>query len=188
MELNNKYYILRHGEALSNIKKVASSWPETFENPITDKGREQIKKAAKDLINKNIDLIFASDLLRTRQTAEIIGREIKIEPKFDERLREIIFGVLNGRPIDLWYAYQEKNRVSDGPENSENYEKVTKRVEDFLKDVDKRYRNKNILIVSHECPLTLLEWKIKGISVDEGIKKFPEKSKRIKKGEIRELN
>ena len=28
MKLNNKYYLLRHGEAKSNVKNVVSCWPE----------------------------------------------------------------------------------------------------------------------------------------------------------------
>ena len=58
MKLNNKYYILRHGEAVSNVKDVISCWPEKFYNPLTPKGVAKIKKVAKELKNKKIDLIF----------------------------------------------------------------------------------------------------------------------------------
>ena len=67
MELNNKYYLLRHGEAVSNAKNIASSWPEKFNNPLTKRSKEKIIEAAEELENKKIDLIFASDLLRTKK-------------------------------------------------------------------------------------------------------------------------
>ena len=188
MKLNNKYYILRHGEAISNVKQIISSWPEKFKNPLTDKGRTQIKEAAKKLQNKNIDFIFASDLLRTKQTAEIVGKALKAKPEFDKKLREVGFGGLNGRPAEeLLYLSFEKERLQNSFKKSETYENVLERVYDFLKEIDKKYKNKNILLVSHQAPLWVLANKVKGFSLEEGLKRNP-KHTRIDKGEIRKLN
>ena len=63
MKLRNKYYIMRHGQAISNVKALCSSWPETFYNPLTKTGRETVEESAWKLMGKNIDLIFASPLL-----------------------------------------------------------------------------------------------------------------------------
>jgi broad specificity phosphatase PhoE len=57
----------------------------------------------------------------------------------------------------------------------------------FLKDTDTKYKKRNILIVSHEGPLSLLQGKVDGFSFIETIERFP-LGKRIHKGEIRELN
>lgn len=188
MKLSNKYYILRHGEAISNVKQIVSSWPEKFKNPLTGKGKRQVKEAAGKLLNKHIDLIFSSDLLRTKQTAEIVGRALKIKPKFNKRLREVGFGNLNGRPAEeLLYLSFEKERLKNSFQKGETYENVLKRVSEFLKDIDKKHKSKNILIVSHQCLLWILENHINGFSLERGFKKIPEE-KRISKGEIRELN
>ncbi|MDO8486648.1 MAG: histidine phosphatase family protein [Candidatus Staskawiczbacteria bacterium] len=194
MKLNNKYYILRHGEAISNVKNIASSWPEKFNNHLTIEGKNQIEKSVKKLKNltakagKNIDFIFASDLLRTRQTAEIVGQKLKIKPKFDKRLREIGFGYLNGRSAEeLLYLNLEKERIDHSFQKSETYESVLKRVYDFLKNIEKKYKGKNILIASHQCPLWILENRVNGFSLKEGLKKNSDE-KRIGRGELRELN
>lgn len=188
MKLNNKYYILRHGEAVSNAKQIVSSWPEKFKNPLTPKGVKQIKSAVEKLKNKDIDLIFASDMLRTKQTADIISRTLKLESKFDKRLREVDFGVLNGKSAEeLLYMGFEKDKIDKGVKRSETYKYVLKRMLGFLKDINRNYKGKNILIVSHQCPLWVLENKLNGFSVKESIKKIP-KEERISKGEIRELN
>ena len=42
--MNNTYFILRHGKARSNKEQFVSSWPEKVHNPLTQKGRQQIKK------------------------------------------------------------------------------------------------------------------------------------------------
>ena len=52
MKLNNTYYILRHGEAVSNVKQVVSSWPEKFKNPLTQHGKEMVMAAAEMLKEK----------------------------------------------------------------------------------------------------------------------------------------
>ena len=195
MKLNNKYYILRHGEALSNVRQVVSSWPEKFENPLTEKGIEMIKDSAEFLQKllvvqgKTLDLIFASDLLRTKQTAEIIGEALKIKPKFDKRLREVGYGIMNGGSItDLDTVFKkEEERIKNKMPKGESYEDVLKRVYSFLKGTDKKYKNKNILIISHECPLWILESKVNGMSLLQYLKEVP-RDDRIHKGQIKELN
>ena len=189
MMLHNKYYILRHGEALSNVKGIISSWPETFKNPLTKKGREMIAVAAKMLKEKKISVIFSSDLLRTKQTAQIVGKVLKIAPKFDTRLREISFGVMNGQTIaDLDKAFKkESERITRAMPKGESYAKVLARAYDFLKDTESRYQGETILIVSHESVLWILEAKVRGMTLHEALKEFPP-DKRIHKGQVKELH
>ncbi|OGZ72460.1 MAG: hypothetical protein A2908_02740 [Candidatus Staskawiczbacteria bacterium RIFCSPLOWO2_01_FULL_38_12b] len=189
MKLHNKYYILRHGEALSNVRQVISSWPETFKNPLTKHGKETIKESVEILKDKGINVIFASDLLRTKQTAQIVGKALKLEPKFDKRLRELGFGTLNGRQIaslDTTFK-NEQERIKTSMPKGESYQDVQKRVFDFLKDTDKKYKNSHILIVSHEGPLWMLEAKVQGISLQKHLQTIP-RDHRIHKGQIKELN
>jgi broad specificity phosphatase PhoE len=188
MKLRNKYFLLRHGEAKSNAKNIVSSWPETFKNPLTANGKQQIKAAAEKLTHKNVDFIFASDLLRTKQTAEIVAKKLKLEVKFDTRLREISFGDLNGRPAEeLLYLGFEKDRVKHGLKRSEDYKDVLKRVLEFIKDIDKKHKGKTILIVSHQCPLWILQNRVEGYTLAQGLKRYP-KEKRIFRGELRQLH
>ena len=189
MKLHNEYYLLRHGEAMSNIMNIISSWPETLENPLTDKGREQVKEAAKILKDKHVDLIFSSDILRARQTAEIVGGALRLKPKFDRRLREIDAGSFNGKTLKEWddYFKAEKRSIPNSVPGGETYADVLKRVWDFLQDVYKKYHDKVILIVSHQCPLWILENHVKGFSLEEGLKRNPEE-KRIHRGELKALN
>ena len=189
MKLNNKYYILRHGEALSNVREIVSSWPEKFNNHLTKKGTETIENSAEKLKDKNIDLIFASPLLRTKQTAEIVGKHLKVKVKLDKRLREIGFGIFNSGPLEkMWKSFKgEEERIKKGSPKGESYIEVLERMYDFFKNTNKKFKKKNILIISHEGPLVLLQGKVMGLSLKETIKKFTPQ-KRIHKGEIRELN
>ena len=92
-KLNNSYFLIRHGQALSNVKSVCSCFPETFHNPLTETGVQMVEASVHILKDKQIDLIFSSDVLRAKQTAGIVGNALNIEPEFDIRLREINFGI-----------------------------------------------------------------------------------------------
>ncbi len=171
MKLNNTYYILRHGEALSNVKSIVSCQPEKFKNSLTKKGVGKIKNVAKELKNKNINLIFTSPLQRTKETANIVGKTLGILPRPDKRLREIEFGTFNGKTVKEFVGYfnNNKERLKRRIPRGENYEDVLKRIFNFFKEINKKYKNKNILIVSHQAPLLLLLGKINGNSMLQSV-------------------
>lgn len=68
-EINKSFYYIRHGETDVNKYNIA---PENPDVSINEEGKNQVKKSLKLLQNKNIKIIVASPLLRTKQTAEII--------------------------------------------------------------------------------------------------------------------
>ncbi len=190
MKYNNNYYILRHGESLSNVKYIHSSWPEKFYFPLTDKGKKEVKVSAKILKSKKIDLIFSSDILRTKQTADIVSKELNLKIEYDKRLREVDVGIFNGKTVEEFmksFPKEQKNeRFKKKPEGGETHNNVRNRMNDFLKDKDKKYKGKNILIISHQLPLTLIESIAKNIPNLQVFKIFVE-SKMIKTGELRKI-
>ena len=76
-----KLYILRHGDA------VESSDPKfkDVERPLTTKGIQRTKQLAEALeqMQVSFDAILSSPLVRARETAEIIARELKFTGKVD---------------------------------------------------------------------------------------------------------
>jgi isoleucyl-tRNA synthetase len=193
----NKYFLLRHGTSLKNLKDIDSCWPEKIPSPLTKEGEKQIKLAAKRLKNEKIDLIFSSDLLRTKQTAEIVGKELGIRPKFNKKLRDVNVGIFNGRPIkEIGRFWNKEKKLSPlehysrrfylAPPKGENYTEIEKRMYEFVKQLDKRYQEKNILIVGHERPLTLLEKRNYGYDLKRFIGIILKK-KEIKTGELKEF-
>lgn len=169
MKTNNNYFLLRHGQAISNKNGIVSCWKEKFYNPLTAKGEKQIKGITKKIKKEQIDYIFSSDVLRAKMSAEIVAKEMEITPKFDKRLREYNVGVYNGVPEKLyWEKYQSfKNRFRIMPENGESYSDVAKRVGDFLRALEKKYKGKNILIVSHQLVIFFLIAEIENLSHKE---------------------
>jgi isoleucyl-tRNA synthetase len=166
----NRYFLQRHGRAESNDAAILSSWPESVPHHLTAAGREKVALAAAELKGKGIDLIFASDLTRTKETAEIIAKELGLSIVFDERLREIGTGSFNERPVAEYEAARaaQADRFDNAPgDGAESLNDVRRRMVAFFKEVDTAHRGKNILIVSHGDTLWMLATAFKGLSHDE---------------------
>lgn len=156
----NTYYVCRHGESENNTKSIISSLPTDPYN-LTIEGRKQVQIAAKWLNDKKIDLIFTSPFIRTKETASVIARAIGLnEDKIieDSRISEINAGIWNGRDFDQYTRrFAHVNRFIEKGEGGEDYSDIKKRVGDFIYDIEYKYKDKNILIVSHDTPLFLLQ-------------------------------
>ena len=164
----NQYYILRHGQTIYQTKRRAWTypWPEKKPVLLTKNGENQIKKAAKELKRKKIDLIYSSDITRTRQTADIVAQDLGIKIIFDKRLRDVNLGIYHGGRKDKFFRNFPKNLgyfYGKKPPRGENWGEVKKRIIDCLNDIDKRNQNKTILIISHGDPLWLLDGTMDGL-------------------------
>lgn len=184
----NEYIVLRHGESEMNKRGILiSTLPEKISCPLTEEGKEEVKKAAEILKKEKIDLIFSSDLLRARQTAEIVSREIGVKPIFSKMLRDIKAGIFEGKDTkehhQFWKSYEEK--FEKRPKGGENYQDVKLRIYKFLIGLEKKYKGKKILIISHQRPLAMLEGATKGFSVEEFKKKI--EPRKMKTGEVRKI-
>lgn len=174
MKLHNTYFILRHGQTCQQTrrKSIVYNWPDKPPVHLTQKGIGQIKKAAKKLKREKIDIIYSSDIYRTRQTAGIVAKELGLKINLDKRLRDINLGVYHGKPKESFFRDFPLNitRFTKTPKKGESWNDLKRRLSIFLKDIERRHRNKRILIVSHGDPILLLRGITKGLSNSQMIK------------------
>jgi isoleucyl-tRNA synthetase len=154
----NTLYFTRHAEARQNLLKINSNHPEKEVYDLTEKGVKDAEKLAHNLGQKGgVDLIFSSDLLRTKRTAEIVGKALGAEVLYDERLREYNMGEFNNRPYsELAKGLPSHKRWENAPLGGETWTEVQKRILDCVLDINKKYEGKRILLISHGDPLWLL--------------------------------
>ncbi len=147
------FFIMRHGEAESNIKDIISCRPGDGYF-LTEKGVKDVEKAAKKLKKEKIEIIIASDLERTKQTAEIVAKELGVKVIFDKRIREVDAGKANGKKFnrDKWWK-----GVSSKFSGGDDLMSLKKRVDYFYNEIFRKYKNRKILIVSHGGVITALE-------------------------------
>ena len=195
MRLRSKYFILRHGQTIYQTRKKDFVYPPFPEKPaikLTKKGTRQIKAAAKKLKKAGINLIFSSDFFRTMQTARIVAKWLSIKKiNFDKRLRDGNLGIYRGGKKKEFYRVFPPNSHKffyQRPPQGENWIDIQKRMVNFLKDIDKRYKDKTILIISHGDPLWLLDGAVKNWSIKKLLKVKVSRIDRIKVGEFRKLS
>ncbi|MCH7604512.1 class I tRNA ligase family protein, partial [Patescibacteria group bacterium] len=163
---------------------------------LTKKGRQQVLKAVKKLKNKHIDLIYASDLTRTKETAEIVGKELGVKVQYEKLLREFDAGEFNGKKFEEFIQFFRKKgensmehyleRFIKRAPGGENWMDVQRRNHKLMQRLEKKHKGKNILLVGHEAPFTLLQTQLAGMSREEIIQ-FRSKGK-IKTGELRKVS
>ncbi len=164
---NNKYFLLRHGETQNNINGIIYSDEENRKVKITKKAEEKIKEHVPFLQKNKIDLIFSSDFYRTKQTASIIAKALGSKIIYDKRLRDMEVGQFKGKSIKEYNAYFDNDqlkRFNRKPFQAESLSQLKRRMMNFLLSVEKKYQNKNILIVSHGDPLWVLNDASQGFS------------------------
>ena len=109
--------IVRHGETLWNREK---RWQGSQDIPLSDLGREQGTALAKRLRDTRFDHIYASDLSRAAETAELIVAQNHAVPiQYRAALQEVKMGPFEGLVVDevmARYATEFQRRVqSDDP-------------------------------------------------------------------------
>jgi isoleucyl-tRNA synthetase len=154
----NTFYFSRHAEADHNVNAMISTYPEKETSHITDAGKKRAEDAAKKILELGgVDLIYSSDLQRTKETAEIIGKILGVEIKTDERLREYNMGVYNGQLDEKFdKEFPASTRWDQAPEGGETWKQLQDRIVSFVQEINKNNSGKKILVVSHGDPLWLL--------------------------------
>ncbi len=140
---------------------------------LTEKGKEQAKELAEvikaSLADKRNVLLLSSDLLRCKQTAEVVEKTLKsagfnVTVQYDPRLREANHGRLSGmyereyRALDYFQNYKKLNpeeqfKTAMDPLFGENYLTVAKRTHDAIVDAIKQFPEHEIYAITHGGPM-----------------------------------
>jgi probable phosphoglycerate mutase len=132
-------WLARHGETDDNREPIrVQGFTDT---PLNDTGRGQAAELAERVVPLGIASLWCSDLQRARETAEIVGGRIGLEPTLDPRLREANRGVWEGRRfIDIereeperyaaWRRAGEQFRFPGGESLLEQQQRVLATLDD----------------------------------------------------------
>ena len=133
---------MRHGESEANVKKVHAGQKD--DTPLTEKGIEEAKQAAKKARDDNLhlDRILSSPLQRARLTAEIMAEEYGLDVEIVAGLTEYDMGLASGLPIE---GTPNDYKVNN-PE-AEDVSEFQNRVLNIVNEL--RKSDQNILIVTH---------------------------------------
>lgn len=154
--MDNTFYLLRHGESKFNFEKRHQGWMSG--NPLTINGLIQAEKASIIFNNHDIDIIYSSPLLRTKQTARVIADKIKREISYSKNLLDFrrskaqeglfVHEYIDISEFKIWTEASKLDSnfaLSDG----ESRASFSSRVNKFISKINDRFVKKNILLVTH---------------------------------------
>ena len=190
-KFKNRYFIIRHGESKANVAYIILSHPKegTVSFGLSPKGKKQVKiSVSENKKNKILDsdvIIYSSDFLRAKETAEIARKLLGVKKiNFHKNLRERYFGEYDKTSLDnikIAWEYDEKN-PNHKHKGVESPNKVLKRTLAVIGELEKKYKDKKILLVSHCDVLQILQTHFSKKPVN-----YHRKIPHLKTAEIREL-
>jgi alpha-ribazole phosphatase len=154
MERINRLYLVRHGQVAGHERFIANGHTDV---DITETGVLQMEHLAVSLRHAEINVIYSSDLIRTKKGAGIIGRHHDVSHRVIPEFRELCFGdweglameeIIEGYPGELERRRQD---ISDyrPPGMGESVRDLSERVMPRLTDILREEAGRNILLVAH---------------------------------------
>lgn len=129
--------LVRHGETDWNAESRLQGHTD---RPLSDYGRRQARRLADELADEPLDAIYASDLERARETAEIVGERLGLPVVLDPDLREKDWGTWEGlTPV-------ERDRVELVGESTEAHQE---RILFALARIAETHPGERVLVVTH---------------------------------------
>lgn len=172
-------YLIRHGK---DDDAVRGGWSAA---PLTEQGTAQVQELADRLAsdpNMNIARIFSSDLLRARQTAEMISKKIHSSVTFLPQFREVNNGVLAGMKNEeafekysglFWSALEWEEPYPEGESPRAFYERIYKAWQEFSDRIQMTHGN--VILVTHGGVIDVILHIVNGLEYSNKAKPFPVK-------------
>jgi isoleucyl-tRNA synthetase len=174
---SNNFYLMRHGEADHNVEGLVSS-KVSNEHHLTEKGEKEVTQASDKLQGTGVDILFVSPFTRSQETARLLAKKLGLTDDqiiTDEHFTEYRMGDFNGKPLAEWHqAVVGLDRFNEAPVGAETYSDVRRRVMEGVFSINEKYKNKNILIISHGLPLHVLHLTSELVSDNEIVRRHKE--------------
>jgi probable phosphoglycerate mutase len=152
-------HLLRHGQTEHTPERRFSGRNDL---PLSLTGRAEAEAAAARAAELGIEVIVASPLRRTRETAEIVAAKLGLPVGFDEDLVELDFGDLEGLTFDearVKHPLAVRRFGSDvtvAAPRGESIADVSTRVARARRRILSQQAGKTVLVVSHVTPIKLV--------------------------------
>ena len=157
-EVTKRIYFVRHGET----KKNRQFYHQGPDEPLTDRGREQVRELIEWLREQKIDTLISSNYLRARETAEMIAEDLQLPFSIEPSVREF------GRPATIYERhhfslpslryfldlYLHRMDLLWDKEGAENLIHIRERVRDARLMLEAQ-EGKRIAVISHRIFMTM---------------------------------
>lgn len=173
-----RFCLVRHGQTDWNLGGRFQGQSDT---PLNQTGRTEAHSLAGQLKGQSFAAIFTSDLIRAKETAEIIAEVLGLPVTLEPRLREINQGEWEGQFVEDIKARNAEHwdqRTIDPanfhPPGGESVAEIAERILDAMRNIVRLYSSGSIIIVSHGLALATLICREGGFPLGEAFRHIPE--------------
>lgn len=170
--MSSTLILMRHGQSTWNIAKRCQG--ATMYPGLTLEGLRQARRAALQLRDQHIDVIYSSDQLRAYQTAAVVGVDLGLPVKLDARLREMSQGYWQGMlytDIHAQFGASYTQFMADPtrltPPGGESLQALKDRTFAALDEIAASHPDQRLLIVTHEIPMATVAALARGRGLHE---------------------
>lgn len=152
-------YVIRHGQSHVNVGNWATL--ESMDAGLTKKGHKQAE-ALRDWLkenNRNCDVLYASTMLRTQETARYVEEALGMDAIPDDRIREIGNSALDGTALPESQLPRKFNpaKPDKAPfairgidvENGESWMHFRTRLGQFVDEMIEKHQGRRVYVVAH---------------------------------------
>lgn len=143
--------LVRHAASRGGARFIGQN-----DEPLTAAGRNQLKRLVGKLSRFPFEAVYASDLVRTRETARAVARSLNLELKIRPALREMHFGRWQGLS---WKQIAQRDPrfaarwLQDFPAQpvpgAERFTRFKRRVKQEFKTIVRANQGRCVLVVTH---------------------------------------
>lgn len=164
-----KLYFLRHGETSFS---VSGNYCGTIDAELTEQGQAMAQAFADEYKPLKWEAIYCSPLRRTRATAAPISQAIGLEPEIREGLKEGDYGKWEGKSkaevsqlfTDDYYDWMTEP-AWNSPAEGETAVEIQNRAMAVVAEIEEKYTEGNVLVVSHRTTLRIVLCSLMGIDL-----------------------
>lgn len=154
-----KIYLIRHGESILNGENKIQGQSDPA---LSQTGIRQVEILVKGLSKDKYNFIYCSELLRAKQTAELISLHLGLPISFHKDLAEIYLGEWEGKTPDEVnseyngdYEKWRKNPTKTLIPGAENIPEFRKRINRAFRKILRGHKeDDNVIIVAHAGTIT----------------------------------
>lgn len=160
-------YLMRHGQ---DDESRIGGWSNAN---LTNIGIIQVEDAIPILKNLNLKKIICSDIIRAKETANIINKNLSLPIEFNSKFRELDKGLLTGmnaeKAMSLYPEYFASLTTTTKYPEGESMLDLYNRVNNLLPDI---FQLENTLIITHRGVINMLYFILNNIPLDMDKKQF----------------
>ncbi len=152
-----------HATTIDNETGRATGW---LPGELSATGREQARQLGIRRRDDGIEAVISSDLRRAVETVELAFGDRAVSTITDARLRECLYGRLDGRPVS---ELRRPDHLDVPYPEGESWRQAADRVAAWLVGARVRYADQRILVVGHSVTKWAFDEMVHGIRLSHSL-------------------